>query len=392
MLLNKARLLTPGPTPLPEEVRLALSRDMIHHREQGFCELVRKCQEQLQILFGTKEPVLCLSSSGTGAMCAAVDNLFAPGDKVLVVNAGKFGERWGKIAAKNGLQVIELNYEWGLAANPEDVEAALADNRDAKGLLIQLSETSTGVLHPIREIAEKVKGTGVLLVVDGISGVGVSPCPMDEWGIDCLVTGSQKGLMLPPGLSFIALSQRAWAACGDGSFYFNLKKEREKLAQGQTSFTSPVNLMVGLSAALDLLLSEGLDALYRKQWALTQLCRRSVEAMGLTPLARTNYAWGLTSVLLPDAVAGSRVIADCHEKYGVTISGGQDTLKGRIVRLAHMGWIDWADVTAGLYALNRAIVDNGGFSGSHDFLEQGLASYRAALEGEIGVEPKPLHN
>ena len=394
MLLNKARLLTPGPTPLPEQVRLALAKDAVHHREHAFSALRLKVEDQLKVLFGTSEPVLPLASSGTGAMTAAVDSLFAPGDKVIVINAGKFGERWSMIARARGLQVVELCYEWGLAANPEDIEACLEENRDARGLFVQLSETSTGVLHPVKDIAAKLKNTGVMLIVDGISGVGICPCPMDEWGIDCLVTGSQKGLMLPPGLAFIALSERAWKAAEKtrGSFYFNLPKERANLAKGQTNFTTPVNLIQGLDAAMDLLLGEGLDTLYRKQWALTMLCRRSIQAMGLIPFARRNYTWGLTSVLLPDAVSGARVQADCTQNWGITISGGQDTLKGRIVRVAHMGWIDWSDVVAALYALNRSIIDNGGFCGSHDFLEQGLASYRAALEGEPGVEPVLVHN
>lgn len=394
MLLNKNRLLTPGPTPIPEEVRLALARDMVHHRKKAFHDTLVKVEEQLKTLFGTEQTVVPLSSSGTGGMVAAVDNLFRPGDTVIVINAGKFGERWGKICRARGLTVVELEYEWGCAANPEDIEACLEEHKQVKGLLVQLSETSTGVLHPVRGIGEKLRGRDVLYVVDGISGVGISPCPMDEWGIDCLVTGSQKGLMVPPGLAFVALSERAWKVAGEvgGSFYFNLPAEKKKLAQGQTNFTSPVNLIEGLSVSLDMILGEGLDAVYRKQWALTQLCRRSITAMGLTPFAKTNYTWGLTAVLLPSAVAGSLVIEECLTRWGVTVSGGQDALKGRIVRLAHMGWTDWADVVAGLYALNRAIVDNGGFSGSHDFLEQGLASYSAALEVEPGVEPARVHN
>ncbi len=398
MLLNKARLLTPGPTPLPEQVRLALAQDMIHHRKGAFHDLMLKTQAQLQTLFGTSQPVLPLSCSGTGAMTAAVEALFAPGDTVVCANAGKFGERWSKIAQSRNLHIVEINVEWGCCISPEDVESALAEHPEAKGLLIQLSETSTGVLHPIRDIAAKLQGTDVLLVVDGISGVGISPCPMDEWGIDCLLTGSQKGLMLPPGLALLALSERAWKVCekvceqNRGCFYFNLPAERAKLAKGETHFTSPVNLIQGLSVSMDLLLGEGLEALYHKQWALTQLCRRSIQAMGLMPFAKSNYTWGLTSVLLPDAVNGIKVVHDCEEQYGVCISGGQDVLKGRILRIAHMGWIDWADLVAGLYAVNRCIVENGGFCGSHDFLEQGLASYRAALEGETGTEPVLLHN
>ncbi len=395
MLLNKTRLLTPGPTPLPDEVRQSLAHDMIHHRKAAFHEIMFACQEKLRVLFGTVQPVLPLSSSGTGAMTAAVYSLFVPGEKVLVVNGGKFGERWYKICRSRGLEIVEVVVPWGKAVSPAEIERVLDEHPDIRGVFVQLSETSTGVLHPVREIAEKMAGRSALLVVDGVSGVSLCPCPMDAWGIDCLVTGSQKGLMLPPGLAFIALSERAWERCmatEPGCFYFNLPAERKKLEKGENSFTSPVNLIMGLKTSLELLLQDGLEAVYRKQWALTMLCRRSVKAMGLTPYATTNYTWGLTSVLLPDGVDGTQVVADCASKYGAFISGGQDALKGRIVRVAHMGWIDWADVLAGLYALNRSIIDNGGFCGAHDFLEQGMASYRAALEVEPGVEPPLLHD
>lgn len=338
-MLNKARLLTPGPTAIPDEVRLALAQPMIHHRKAAFHSLMSECQEKLQILFGTSQPVLPLSCSGTGAMTAAVYSLFAPGDKVLVVDAGKFGERWGKICKTRGLNVVTLSVEWGQAVPPEDVEQKLHDEPDIKGVFVQLSETSTGVLHPVQEIASRMAGSDALLIVDGVSGVTLSPCPMDDWGIDCLVTGSQKGLMLPPGMAFLALSERAWKRClpDPGCFYFNLPAEREKLKKGETNFTSPVNLVQGLKVSLDILLQDGLDAHFHKQWALTQLVRRSVRAMGLKPFVAKNYTWGLTSILVPDGIDGTKVVKDCAEKHGVFLAGGQDSLKGRIVRLAHMG-------------------------------------------------------
>lgn len=393
-MLNKARLLTPGPTAIPDEVRLALAQPMIHHRKAAFHSLMLECEEKLQTLFGTSQPVLPLSCSGSGAMTAAVYSLFAPGDKVLVIDAGKFGERWGKICEARGLEVVTLSVDWGLAVSPEDVEQKLHEEPGIKGVFVQLSETSTGVLHPVQEIAAKMAGTDALLIVDGVSGVTLSPCPMDEWGIDCLVTGSQKGLMLPPGLAFLALSERAWKRClpDPGCFYFNLPSERKKLEKGETNFTSPVNLIQGLKVSLDILLEDGLDAHFHKQWALTQLVRRSVRAMGLAPFVARNYTWGLTSILVPDGIDGTKVVKDCAEKHGVFLAGGQDFLKGRIVRLAHMGWADWSDLLAGLYALHRSVIDNGGFSGSHDFLEQGMASYRAAMEGETGKEPVDMHD
>ena len=395
-MLNKLRLLTPGPTPLPERVRLALAKDMIHHRKGQFHAIMRHVQEQLGELFGTTQPVLLLSSSGSGAMTAAVYSLFSPGERVVVVNAGKFGERWGKICQARGLEITEVCAPWGTAVSAAQVAAALDAVPDARGVLVQMSETSTGVLHPVRDIAALCQSRGVLSVVDGVSGVGISPCPMDEWGIDCLLTGSQKGLMLPPGLALIALSERAWKECEarePGCFYFNLPAERAKVTgKGETNFTTPVNLVMGLEESLSMLLEEGIGAVHRKQWALTMLARAGAHALGLEPLAPTDYTWGITSVLLPDALDGVKIVADCAEKYGVYLAGGQDQLKGRIVRIGHMGWVDWSDVCAGLYALNRCIIDQGGFCGCHDFVEQGMAAYRAALAVEPGVVPPYLHN
>jgi aspartate aminotransferase-like enzyme len=380
---EKTRLLTPGPTPLPECVRLALARDMLHHRKSEFMTIMRRAQENLRLLFGTAGPVLPLSCSGTGAMEAAVCNLFQPGEKVLVAEAGKFGQRWGQIAASRELEVVTLSAPWGEAVAAWDVEEKLRENPAIAGVLLQHSETSTGVMHPVREVADICRRLDTLLVVDGISAVGLCPCPMDEWGIDCLLTGSQKGLMLPPGLALLAFSPRAWKkaeSTPQGCFYFNLVKERDSLTgKGQTRFTPPVNLIVGLDESLALLLKDGLEAVYRKQWALTMLARTGVSAMGFSLFAREHFAWGITSVLLPEGVDGAQVLRCAAEKFGVYMAGGQDHLKGRLVRIGHMGHVDWADVTAGLFALNQGIKEAGGFCGARDYLEQSLAAWRAAL-------------
>lgn len=391
-MLNKIRLLTPGPTPLPERVRLVLARDMIHHRKSEFKAIMGRVQERLRVLFGTAGTVLPLSCSGTGAMTAAVYNLFAPGEKVLVVDAGKFGQRWTQIAASRGLETVVLDVPWGHAVDPAAVAAALKADPGIAGVLIQLSETSTGVLHPVREVAKITRESDALLLVDGISGVGLSPCPLDDWGLDCLLTGSQKGLMLPPGLALLALSERAWKKAESvtpGCFYFNVLKERAQLEKGQTLFTSPVGLIMGLDESLDMLLENGLEAVYAKQWALTMLTRAGARAMGLELFAPKDFAWGITSVLLPQGVDGVEVLRLAMEKHGVCMAGGQDQLKGRIVRVGHMGWVDWADVAAGLHALERGLTEAGGFCGARDYLEQALAAYRAALAGRPG-EPLPL--
>jgi len=384
---NKVRLLTPGPTPLPERVRLTLARDMIHHRKNEFKVVMDRVQEKLRVLFGTQGTVLPLSCSGTGAMTAAVYGVFNPGEKVLVVEAGKFGQRWRTIATSRGLEAVNLNAPWGQSVSPEQVEAALKADPSITGVLIQLSETSTGVLHPVREVAQITRQRDVLLLVDGISAVGLSPCPLDEWGLDCLLTGSQKGLMLPPGLALLALSERAWKKAESvtpGCFYFNLLKEREHVLKGQTLFTSPVNLILGLDESLDMLLENGLEALYAKQWALTMLTRAGVSALGLDLFAPEHFAWGITSVLLPEGVDGTEVLRLALDRYGVCMAGGQDQLRGRIVRIGPMGWVDWSDVLAGLYALERGLTEAGGFSGARDYLEQGMAAYRAALAGKPG--------
>ncbi|QCC84896.1 alanine--glyoxylate aminotransferase family protein [Desulfovibrio desulfuricans] len=394
-MLNKVRLLTPGPTPLPERVRLVLAKDMIHHRKSEFKAVMGRVQERLRVLFGTSDVVLPLSCSGTGAMTAAVYSLFTPGQRVLVVEGGKFGQRWREIAVSRGLETTTIEVPWGEAVDPQAVAAALKADPGIAGVLVQHSETSTGVLHPVEEIARITRDTDTLLLVDGISAVSLAPCPMDEWGIDCLVTGSQKGLMLPPGLALLALSPRGWKRAESvtpGCFYFNLPKERVKIAQGQTLFTSAVNLVVGLDESLEMLLENGLEAIYAKQWALTMLARTGVAAMGLDLYAKTHFAWGITSVMLPAGVDGTEVLRIAMDKYGVCMAGGQDHMKGRMVRIGHMGWVDWADLAAGLHALNRGIIEAGGHCGSRDYLEEALAAYRAALAGKPGQPLNLIHS
>lgn len=379
---NKLRLLTPGPTPLPEEVRLALAMDMIHHRKSDFVRVMERIQPGLQYLFGTTQQVLPLSCSGTGAMHAAVTNLFAPGEKVLVIEGGKFGERWREIAHSQGLVVTSLVQENGQAVTGEDVRAALKADPELRGVLVQASETSTGVLHPVHELGAVTRNTDVLLVVDGISAVGISPCPMDAWGIDCLLTGSQKGLMLPPGLALLSLSARAWdkvRETGSSNFYFNLLAERDKSLNHQTLFTSPVNLLQGLAVSLDLFREETLEAVYRKQWALTAMTRAGAASLGLELLAKTHFTWGLTSIKLPSGIDGGLVLRAAAECCGVVMAGGQGELKKSLVRLGHMGHVDWGDVLAGLHALRVGLIAAGGYSAARTYLEDAVGAYEDAL-------------
>jgi aspartate aminotransferase-like enzyme len=389
-MLQRERLLTPGPTPIPAEVRLAMAGEMIHHRKPAFKQVLHRLRGQLQTLFGTVQPVLPLACSGTGAMTAAVFCLFAPGERVLIAEAGTFGARWRDIAASRGLDVVSLSKDWGQAIDPGAVKMILDEQPDIRGVLVQLSETSTGVLHPVEEMAAITRERNLLLVVDGISAVGISPCPMDAWGLDCLLVGSQKGLMCPPGLSLIALSKRAWdkaATVPDGCFYFNLLKERENLEQDQTHFTPPVSLILGLQAGLDRILSHGLESVHRKQWALTMMARTGIKSLGLRAFAPVRYAWGLTSAELPAGVDGTELLRRMAQDHGVIMAGGQGRLKGRIVRIGHMGWVDWADLAAGIHALAEALHACNGYVAARDYLENSLSAYRAALAGTPGAEP-----
>lgn len=391
-MLQKQRLLTPGPTPIPERVRLVMAQAMIHHRKPAFKEAMARIQKPLQELFGAHSPVLTLACSGTGVMTAALHCLFQPKEKVLVIEAGKFAERWREIATVRGLEVISLLVPFGQAVSPAAVRAALDADSEIRGVLVQLSETSTGVQHPVEEIASITRQRDVLLVVDGISAVGISPCSLDGWGMDCLLTGSQKGLMVPTGLGLMALSDRAWSKAeqvAPSCFYFNVLKERANVEKNQTLFSSPVSHILGLAESLDMLMVAGLETVYRKQWALTLMARHGIKALGLELFVPEHFTWGLTALAMPAGVDAGKVLQICADKYGVIMAGGQDAMKGKIIRMGHMGWLDWADIAAGLHALARSLHEVGGYSASRDYLEQSLAAYHAALDVQPG-SPIPL--
>ncbi|MDR2076920.1 MAG: alanine--glyoxylate aminotransferase family protein [Desulfovibrio sp.] len=382
-MLTKTRLFTPGPTLLPEQIRLAMARDMIHHRTAAFAALMREVQAGLRLLFDSEDVVLPLASSGTGAMAAAACALFSPGEKVLVVEGGKFGERWTQICRAHGLLPVVLPVPWGEAVSPAAVAGALDQDPGISGVLIQHAETSTGVQHPVEAVAAVTRSRPVLLVVDGVSAVSITPCPMTRWGLDCLLTGSQKGLMLPPGLALIALSPRAWARAETlpaRNFYFNLCAERKYCLGGQSAFTPPVSLIVGLAESLRLFGEAGLATVYRKQWALTALVRGGVKALGLDLFVKEHFAWGVTSILLPEGISSGPLLARAAERYGVIMAAGQDAFKERMVRIGHMGWLDYADLLAALHALAGSFRFCGGYCGGRNYLEQALDAYWTALD------------
>lgn len=357
--MKKKYLLAPGPTPVPESALLAMAQPMIHHRTPQFSEIFKETAELLKYVFQTKQDVLMLAASGTGAMEGSIVNLYSPGDEVLVINGGKFGERWGKIAEAYGLKAHIITVEWGKAVSVADVKKALDANPNIKGVLLQASETSTTVAHPVKEIAALTKvRDNCLVIVDGITGVGVFDIPMDDWGIDVLVSGSQKAFMLPPGLAFVALSEKAWkfqetAKCP--RFYFDYKKERKNLKDNTTAYTPAVSLIIGLREALKLIKEEGLYNVFARHDRLARATKAAVTALGMKLLAPDAPSNAATGAFVPEGVDGGKLVKYLRDEMGVTLAGGQDHLKGKILRFAHLGYIDTFDIIIAISALEIAL-------------------------------------
>ena len=353
----KQYLLSPGPTPVPNEVSLAMSETMIHHRTPQFNKVFEEARQGLKKLFGTKNDVLMLASSGTGAMEASIANLFSPGDKVLVVNGGKFGERWLNISNAYGLNPIDLKVEWGKAVRVEEIEKQLKAHPDLQGVMVQASETSTTALHPVKEIAKLTKN-GPLFIVDGVTAVGVLSIPVDEWGIDVLVTGSQKALMLPPGLGFIALSDRAWEKSKKARlprFYFDLNLERKNQQKGSGAFTPAVSLIFGVRASLDMIEREGLNRVYARHARMSRATRAAAVALGLKLLAPDDPSPAATGIFLPQGIDADRVLEYLRDHMNVVLAEGQDQLKGKVIRIAHVGYMGAFDVITAIAALEMAL-------------------------------------
>ncbi|HOC46267.1 MAG TPA: alanine--glyoxylate aminotransferase family protein, partial [Syntrophorhabdaceae bacterium] len=319
-------------------------------------------RENLRHLFGTGNEVLIFCSSGTGAMEGAVTNMLSPGDKAIVVRSGKFGERWAEICGAYGVVSINIDLPWGDKLDPSAITEALEANPDAKAVYTQATETSTGTIFPTREIAQIVRNyPGTLMVVDGITGVGVLPLPMDEWGIDILIGGSQKALMLPPGLAFAGVSDKAWEMNKSSKipkFYFNWAKERENLKKNQTNFTPAISLITGLRESLRILKEEGLENVYRRSDMLARATREGVVAIGLEIFSK-NPSPAVTAICAPEGIDGQAIYKTLWKKYGVTGAGGQDFLKGRIFRLATLGYADKYDVITAVAAIEFTLNDLG---------------------------------
>lgn len=342
----KERLFTPGPVPLPPNVIKALGQQIIHHRTPEFTNIFLQTRENLQKILNTKNDVLMFASSGTGAMEACIVNFFNPKDKVLVINAGKFGERWRELAKNYGLDVIDYQIEWGKTYDNEKVEQITRENPDIKGILVQHSETSTTTVHDLEFLA-KISDSleDCILVVDGITSVGVYKVFPEQIGIDLLITGSQKALMLPPGLSILYYSKKAQRRLDSSSlpkYYFSVKAESKKQEKGQTAYTPAINLIVALNESLKMILDEGLDNLEKRHAIMGQMVRESMKEIGLKLLSESpsNSA---TGVYTPDGIDADQFRKQL-QKLGIRVAGGQDHLKGKVIRIAHMGYFDYLDM------------------------------------------------
>ncbi len=357
--MKRTFLYTPGPTQVPEDALLEMARPIIHHRTPQFEAIFADTLKKLKWLFQTQNDVLILASSGTGAMEGSVVNFLSKGDKAIVVNAGKFGERWGEICRAYGVEVIELKIEWGKAVKVEDVKAALDANPDVKAVYITASETSTGVAHPIKEVAALVKEReNTIIVVDAITALGAFNVPTDEWGLDVVVSGSQKALMLPPGLGVVSISEKAWKLAETSTlpkFYFNFKKERKNHLKNTTAYTAAVTLVIGLNKTLSMMQEDGLETVFARTEKMAHACREAVQAIGLKLLAPTCPSPSVTSVFLPESVDGGKLVKLMRDTYGVGMAGGQDDLKGRIIRISHMGYVGEWDLYIALTAVEKAL-------------------------------------
>jgi aspartate aminotransferase-like enzyme len=377
-MLKKARLFTPGPTALHPDVQSALARPIVHHRTDEFRALLKECIAGLKDFLRTQDDVLVLASSGTGAMEAAVVNLLSPGDKMLALVAGNFGERWEKIGKAYGMNVISLSAPWGEAVSPAQVAAALDREPEIKAVFCQLSESSTGACHDVKGLAEITrKRPNTLLVVDAISGAGAMTLETQAWGIDVVVVGSQKALALPPGLAFVSVSARAWERIEGASaprFYFDLRRERKVQVNGETGFTPAISHLVALKAALEFVAGlGGVAKLVENAGTLAAMTRAAAAALGLGLVAPKAYGDALTALYPPAGIESGAIVKGLKSEFTSTVAGGQGSLKGKILRVAHLGYYDATDIL-GLLGTLEIVLKRLGYSFE---MGQGVAAAQA---------------
>jgi aspartate aminotransferase-like enzyme len=371
----KRYLFTPGPTPVPPEVLAALSEQVVHHRGPDFRAVFKQTLERLKDVFRTSSDVLLFTASGTGAMESAVANLCSPSQRVVVVSAGHFGERWVQLAERYGCEVDAIRYEWGETPAPAEVEARLAELGGARAVFLTQSETSTGVVADIEALATSVRPSGAHVVVDAVSSLGAVPLEMDAWGIDVAASGSQKALMTPPGLAMAAVSDAVWEPEGRASsprFYFDWERTRKAQEQLDSAFTPAVSLVAALNVALGLLLEHGLDAAFERHVRLGRACREGVKAMGLELFSPDeDRSAVVTAVNVPDGIDAAELLLTLRDRHGVQLIGGQGPLKGKIFRIGHIGYYEVFDVATALAAVELALTELGAD------IERGAAVTRA---------------
>jgi serine---pyruvate transaminase len=357
--MKKNLLLTPGPTQVPPSVCEALGRPIIHHRTPQFQNEIKEAVEGLKYLFQTKNDVYLLTCSGTGAMEAAVCNLLSPGDKAIAVEAGKFGERWTELCATYRVDARVVTVEWGQTVTAEQIKNLLKAEPDIKAVFITLCETSTGATPDVQAIAKVVHSSNAVLVLDAISGLGVQDVQTDNWGVDVVVTGSQKGLMLPPGLAMISVSPKAIALIEKSTnprYYFDLREAKKAAEKVDTPFTPAIGIIIALNEAIRLIKKEGLQNLFAKYALMANATRAAAQALGLQVFThescRSNV---LTAISLPSNIDGEKLMKIMRDEYGITVAGGQDKLKGKTIRIAHMGMLDEFDIITGFACLEKVL-------------------------------------
>ncbi|MFH0762634.1 MAG: alanine--glyoxylate aminotransferase family protein [Candidatus Omnitrophota bacterium] len=356
--MKKSYLLTPGPTPLPPQVLAALARPIMHHRTPQFQAIIKEAQGGLKYLFQTAGDVFMLASSGTGAMEAAVVNLLSPADTAIIVQGGKFGERWTELCRAYGINAEIIDVEWGKAVSAQEIAKRLKANPRIKVVFTTLCETSTGVDNDIESIAGAVKATDAVLVVDAISGLGAVDLKTDAWGCDVVVSGSQKGLMLPPGLGFISVSPKAWKLAENAKcprYYFDLNKAKKALSKTDTPFTPAITLIIALIESLKMLKEDGLENVFSRHKKMADAARAAMKGLGLELFASSAASDAVTAVKVPGAIDGEKLVKTMRDAYSITIAGGQAELKGKIFRIAHMGYIGEFDIILCISCLEKVL-------------------------------------
>ena len=360
---EKQYLFTPGPTPVPPQVLAAAAGPMLHHRGPDFKPRYAECLERLRAVARTSGDVLLFTASGTGAMESALANLALEGERVLVVSAGYFGERWAGIARTFGAEVDELRYEWGETPSADDVASRLAELGGASAVFLTHSETSTGVVCDLRSLATAAKDAGALVCVDAVSSLGAVPVETDDWALDVVVAGSQKALMAPPGLALASISEAAWERSRrrpSRSFYFGWERIRNAQERLDAAFTPAVSLVLALNVAVGMILEEGLETAFDRHARLGRACREGAKAMGLELFSPDDERSAVvTAIRSPDGIDSGELVLTLRDRFGITLAGGQGALKGKIFRIGHISWFDVFDITTALAALELALADSG---------------------------------